>query len=93
MRRIIIALVCLLSCMICLSGCDDPILCPDSYETKNCHMIIVEGLGNTAIYMHKETGVLYFHNDNRGGFCPMIKADGTAYTIEDFNADRIKNEQ
>lgn len=76
------------SAFLLMSGCDAA-----EIETENCHFECLEGSDDCTIYVHKETGVIYvgthFGYDARyTGFCPMIKADGTAYTIEDYEMEQ-----
>lgn len=40
------------------------------------------------LYVHDQTGVLYVRlKSTFGGLTALIKPDGTAYTIEDYNRD------
>ena len=44
-----------------------------------------------TIYAHEETGVLYLYvraGSYRAGMTALIKADGTAYTMEDYYMDK-----
>lgn len=73
------------SALLLMSGCDA------SIETENCHFECLESSDDCLIYVHKETGVIYVLacvGTEHTGFCPMIKADGTAYTIEDFEMEK-----
>lgn len=38
------------------------------------------------LYVHDQTGVVYIHQSN-GGFCCLLKSDGSPYTLEDYTAD------
>ena len=77
------------SAFLLMSGCDAA-----SIETENCHFKCLESSDNCTIYVHKETGVIYVGthvggaNTTYTGFCPMIKSDGTAYTIEDYEMEK-----
>jgi len=73
------------SVLLLLSGCGFA-----SIETENCHFECLKGSDDCSIYVHKETGVIYVFmhiGTQHTGFCPMIKADGTAYTIEDYEME------
>ena len=67
----------------------------DEYGTEHCHFKLIEEGYNTneGLYVHEETGVMYFMNTcgSNKGFTAMIKADGTAYTLEDFEMDKKGN--
>ena len=41
---------------------------------------------DVEILVHEQTGVMYLYKLG-GSLSPMIKADGTAYTIEDYKRD------
>lgn len=43
-----------------------------------------------TLYVHEETGVLYLYvaGSHRAGMTALIKADGTAYTMEDYYMDK-----
>lgn len=74
------------SVLLLMSGCDAA-----SIETENCHFECLEGSDDCSIYVHKETGVIYVLvgvGTEHIGFCSMIKADGTAYTIEDYEMEK-----
>lgn len=74
------------SALLLMSGCGLA-----SIETENCHFECLEGSEDCSIYVHKETGVIYVLacvGTAHTGFCPMIKADGTAYTIEDYEMEK-----
>lgn len=74
------------SVLLLMSGCDLA-----SLETENCHFECLEESNDCSIYVHKETEVIYVFmhiGTQHTGFCPMIKADGTAYTIEDFEMEK-----
>lgn len=63
-------------------------------ETDNCHFECLESSDDCTLFVHKETGVVYVMahfggtNTTYAGFCSMIKADGTAYTIEDYEMEK-----
>lgn len=75
-------------CLLC-GGCQ---FAADTYGTEHCHFRLIEDIDNKneGLYVHEETGVMYFMNTYGGsaGFTAMIKADGTAYTLEDFMKDK-----
>ncbi len=38
------------------------------------------------LYVHDQTGVIYIHQSD-GGFCCLLKSDGSPYTLEDYTSD------
>lgn len=72
-----------------LSGCR---LAKEEFGTEHCHFRLIEDVGgaNEGLYVHEETGVMYFMNTcgSNTGFTALIKPDGSAYTLEDFEMDK-----
>ena len=82
MKRFKLALIILLAfgCTV-LTSCDTRD--QRNVDFSGMHFkCIEENLDGTYLFMHEETGVLYAHMCQ--GICPIIKDDGTAYTIEDY---------
>ena len=84
-------ILCFGAACMCLmfSGCK---FAKDEYGTEHCHFKLIEdrSASEEGLYVHEETGVMYYMNTcgDNVGFTAMIKADGTAYTIEDFEMDK-----
>ena len=80
-------IICCVTTFVCLlfGGCK---FAKDNYGTEHCHFRLIEDVDNNSegLYVHEETGVMYYLNTLGGskGFTAMIKSDGTAYTIEDY---------
>lgn len=89
MVKKILCCVAACGCLLC-GGCE---FAPDTYGTEHCHFRLIEDVDSEyeGLYVHEETGVMYFMNTCGSSkfFTAMIKADGTAYTLEDFEIDRI----
>lgn len=88
MFRKLLCCVAACGCLLC-GGCE---FAPDTYGTDHCHFRLIEDVddANEGLYVHEETGVMYFMKTfgSNKGFTAMIKADGTAYTLEDFEMDK-----
>lgn len=78
-------------CTICgcltLSGCR---LVKDEFGTEHCHFRLIEYTDNqiASLYVHEETGVIYYKGGDKTGLTALIKPDGSAYTLEDFEMDK-----
>lgn len=90
MRKISIIIISFVF-MIILASCEADMQ-PSNYKTTSTlgsFTIIEENneVGNTyVIVKHDDTGVLYMisnYNQNAAVMTPILKADGTPYTIED----------
>ncbi len=88
MFKKILCCVAACGCLLC-GGCS---LVADNYGTEHCNFRLIEDVDGKqeGLYVHEETGVMYFMNTcgSNIGFTAMIKADGTAYTLEDFEMDK-----
>ena len=69
-----------------LTGCDNESM--HDFDFNGADFTCVENpVGSSyMLYVHEQTGVLYIHQTN-GGFCSLVKSDGTPYTLEDYTED------
>jgi hypothetical protein len=84
--RITISAVIVVLALISLCSCDD-----ESANDKRFDDIgftcIWSNISGDHIYCFDNTGALYIVRDGSWGF-PLIKEDGTAYTLEDYTKDK-----
>ena len=84
--RIVISAVIVVLALISLCSCGD-----ESTHDKKFDDIgftcIWSNMSGDHIYCFDNTGALYIVRDGSWGF-PLIKEDGTAYTLEDYTADK-----
>ena len=87
-------LCCTMTCIcLLLGGCK---VAEDNFGTEHCHFRLIEDVDDNTegLYVHEETGVMYYMNTcgSNKGYTAMIKADGTAYTLEDFEMDKKRGQ-
>lgn len=70
-----------------LSGCR---LAKEEFGTDHCHFRLIEDVEGAieGLYVHEETGVIYYKGGDKTGLTALIKPDGSAYTLEDFEMDK-----
>lgn len=98
MKKLFTSIIVLISTCI-LTACE-PDTQPSNYKTTSAlgNFTIIEENntpGNTYIIIkHDETGVLYLisnYNLNTATMTPILKTDGTPYTVEDLRSDKYYN--
>ena len=84
--RIVICVAIVVAALISLCSCGD-----ESTNDKRFDDIgftcIWSNISGDHIYCFDNTGALYIVRDGSWGF-PLIKEDGTAYTLEDYTKDK-----
>lgn len=76
---------------ILLTGCGMKDEVKDSaFNLRKVTEMDMEDHMTGTLYVHEETGVLYLYvaESHRAGITALIKADGTAYTYEDYCKDQ-----
>ena len=69
------------TCCLSLVSCDTKEM--KNVDFSGMHFKCIEDkIDGSLLLMHEETGVLYVHILD--GISPILKEDGTAYTIEDY---------
>ena len=71
-------------CLVVVSGCDEKE--NDKKIGGMTFTCIEHHVDGSSIYVHDQTNVIYIYNSG-SYFTPLIKADGTAYTLEDYTKD------
>lgn len=98
MKKLFTSIIVLISTCI-LTACE-PDTQPSNYKTTRTlgGFTIIEENNSVensyAIVKHDETGVLYMisnYNCNTAVMTPILKADGTPYTVEDLRSDKHYN--
>ena len=98
MKKLFTSIIVLISTCI-LTACE-PETQLSNYRTTNAlgNFTIIDKdttPGNRYIIIkHDETGVLYLvsnYNGNAATMTPILKADGTPYTVEDLRSDEYYN--
>ena len=75
-----------------LTGCGMKDEVKDSaFHLRKVTEMDLEDYMDGTLYVHEETGVLYLYcraASDRAGMTALLKADGTAYTYEDYCKDQ-----
>ena len=78
---------------ILLTGCSMSIkdeVKDSAFHLRKVTEMDTEDYMRGTLYVHEETGVLYLYcsSSSRAGMTALLKADGTAYTYEDYCKDQ-----
>lgn len=85
-RKLAVVLVLSIFAIIFLTGCD-PRTEDFSVGGATFTCIELDSNGN-CIFVHDKTGVLYVRQSNGMGTFPLLNADGSSYTLEQYTKDK-----
>lgn len=85
-RKLVVVSILSIFAIIFLTGCD-PRTEDFSVGGATFTCIELDSNGN-CIFVHDKTGVLYVRQSNGKGTFPLLNADGSSYTLEQYTKDK-----
>lgn len=85
--RIVICVAIVVAALISLCSCGDESTDDKRFDDISFTCIWSNGISGDRIYCFDNTGALYIVHTGSWWF-PLIKEDGTAYTLEDYTKDK-----